>query len=219
MRRRWTPEEIAHLRLWFADHRTIEVARALGRPYTSVAQKAMNLGLAKSEAYLSSSRSGRLDGVRGTSTRFQPGLTPWNKGKTYQAGGRSVETRFKPGRSPLEARNYVPIGTLRLSKDGYLERKVTDDQALAPARRWTAVHRLVWIEAHGPVPDGHAVCFKPGRRTTELEAITPDALELVTRGELMRRNTFHRYGKDVARLVQLRSAITRQINKRAKEEA
>lgn len=219
MRRRWTPDEIAHLRLWFPDHATIEVARALGRPYTSVAQKAAVIGLVKSEAYLNSPRSGRLDGVRGMGTRFQPGLTPWNKGLSYQAGGRSVETRFKPGRAPQESRNYVPIGTLRINRDGYLERKVTDDQALAPSRRWTAVHRLVWVKVHGQIPDGHAVCFKPGRRTTELEAITLDALELVTRGELMRRNTFHRYGKDVARLVQLRGAITRQINKRAKDEA
>lgn len=219
MRRCWTPEEVVHLRLWFADHRTIDVARALGRPYTSVAQKAAALGLAKSKGYLNGSCSGRLDGVRGMGTRFQPGMQPWNKGQSYQAGGRSAETRFKPGRAPQEARNYVPIGTLRINRDGYLERKVTDDQTLAPVRRWTAVHRLVWIDAHGPIPDGHAVCFKSGRRTTELEEITPDALELVTRAELMRRNTFHRYGKDVARLVQLRGAITRQINKRAKDEA
>jgi hypothetical protein len=218
-RRPWTAAEVALLRERFADSKTADLAAALNRPYMTVAQKASALGLRKSPEYLAGPRPGRLDGIKGMGTRFQPGLTPWNKGQHFDPGGRSAETRFKPGRSPQEARNYVPIGTLRLSKGGYLERKVTDDQALAPARRWVGVHRLVWIEAHGPVPDGHAVCFKPGRQTTDPDAITPDALELVTRGELMRRNTHHRYGKEVAALVQLRGAITRQINKRAKEES
>lgn len=71
-------------------------------------------------------------------------------------------TSFKPGRRPEEARNYMPIGSFRFSKDGYLERKVTDDQSLAPARRWVGVHRLNWEAAHGPIPDGHCVSFIDG---------------------------------------------------------
>jgi hypothetical protein len=218
-RKTWSEAELELLRRNFADSRTDDLAQALGRPYSAVAQKAATLGLRKSEAYLAGPLARRLDGVKGMQTRFKPGAQAWNKGKHYQPGGRCSESQFKKGRPAHEARNYVPIGSLRVSKDGYAERKVTDDPALVPTRRWVAVHRLVWIEAHGHVPDGHAVCFKPGRFTADPEAITADALELVTRRELMLRNTYHRYGKDVAKLVQLRGALTRQINKRAKEEA
>jgi hypothetical protein len=147
---------------------------------------------------------------------FQPGIVPWNKGTAFKAGGRSAETRFKPGRPAQEARNYLPIGSVRLSKDGYPERKVTDDPALVPARRWVAVHRLVWEASNGPVPPGHAVVFLPGRKTTDPERISLDCLEVVSRAELMRRNTVHRYGPEVARIAQLRGALSRQINQRAK---
>ncbi len=80
------------------------------------------------------------------------------------------------------------------------------------------MHRLVWIAANGPVPEGHIVVFKPGRRTTELKEITPDAVELITRVENMRRNTVHaKYPRELARLVQLRGVLSRQINRKAKE--
>jgi hypothetical protein len=36
-------------------------------------------------------------------------------------------------------------------------------------RNWVAVHRLVWEQAHGPVPPGHIVVFRPGRHTTDLD--------------------------------------------------
>ena len=86
-----------------------------------------------------------------------------------------------------------------------------------PARRWVAVHRLVWEAAHGPVPDGHVVVFLPGKRTAELDGITLDVVELVTRRELMRRNSVHQMPKELVELVRLRGVLTRQINTKAKE--
>lgn len=219
-RKRWSDDEVALLRWGFADSRTDDIARALGRSYSAVAEKAANMGLRKSAAYLASPEAHRLDGVKGLSTRFKPGTTPWNAGKPggtgTQAGCRA--TQFKKGRPPEQAANYVPIGTERVCADGYLERKVTDDPGMVPARRWVAVHRLVWEAAHGPVPAGHIVVFRPGRKTTDVDQITLDALELVTRAENMRRNSVHsKYPPEIARLVQLRGALTRQINRKAKE--
>ena len=54
--------------------------------------------------------------------------------------------------------------------------------------------------------------------TTEPDQITADRVECITRAENMRRNTYHRYGPEVAKLVQLRGAINRQIRKREKEQ-
>ena len=217
-RRYWTAAELRKLRRKFPTTKTAALARELGRHPSCVSHKAYSLGLSKAPEYLAdTSRSGRTDGQRGLTTRFKPGETPWNKGrKGYQAGGRSASTRFKPGRPAHEARNYQPIGSHRINADGYLERKVTDDRAIAPARRWVGVHRLVWEAANGPVPPGHAVVFRPGRRSAELDRITVDALELITRAELMRRNSHHNLPPEVSQLIQLRGALNRKIRNRTK---
>jgi len=150
-------------------------------------------------------------------TQFKPGQIPWNKGIHFEAGGRSAETRFKKGcMSGAAQHNYVPIGTLRISKDGYLERKFTDNPAIAPAMRWEAVHRLVWKAAHGPIPDGHIVVYRPGMKTVVEEEVTLDRLECIHRSENMRRNTAYR-DPELGKLYQLKGAIARQVNRIKKE--
>lgn len=217
------------LRQHYADTPTAALAAQLGRSVVQVYCAAERYGLRKSDAYLAAAgRRLRGDNV-GAEQRFKPGHAAWNKGKPGHAPwnkgkpgstGRhpnSVAHHFQPGRAPSEARNYLPIGTMREAK-GILECKVTDNPAIASARRWVAVARLVWEAAHGPVPCGHVVVFRPGQRTTEADQITLDRLELVTRAELMRRNSYHtNLSPELARAVQLRGALQRQINKREKE--
>lgn len=222
-RQPWTEVDLELLRRNFSDSRTQDLATAMGRTYSTVAQMATRLGLRKSEAYLASADACRLrrGDNTGAATRFKPGQPAWNKGIKgvvgVQEGCRA--TQFKPGRPPEAARNYKPIGSYRINADGHLEQKVTDDPALVPARRWKPVYRLVWEAAHGPIPDGHRIDFKPGMRTTDPALITPDKLECISREEHMRRHTYHQYGPEIASVVQLRGAITRQINKRAKDAA
>jgi HNH endonuclease len=222
-RRHWTDVEVELLRRNYADSRTEDLAAVLGRKLEYVYAKARKLGLCKSEAYLASPAACRLrrgDDV-GAPYRFPKGHVPANKGVKHPPGwapGALATTQFKKGRPAHEARNYLPIGSLRLSKDGYLERKVTDDPTLAPVRRWVGVHRLVWIAANGPVPPQHIVAFKRGRRTTDPALITLDALELITLAENMRRNSLHNYPREIVHVHQLRAALTRQINRRANTE-
>lgn len=211
----WTKRELAVLRREYPHRRTADIAATLGRPLGSVYQRSNSEGLRKTDAFLASTASGRLTKLTttGVAHRFKKGQTSWNKGTHWTAGGRSAETRFKPGQlSGRAAQLLKPIGALRMNADGYLERKVTTEGR--GGQRWKSVHRLVWEAANGPVPPGHVVVFKPGRRTAKLDEIELDGLELVTRPELMRRNTLHRYPKEIARLIQLRGALNRQINKR-----
>lgn len=221
-RQRWTLAEEAILRDLYPDIPCADIAALLGRNPSGVYQAADRLGLEKSAYFNASDMSGRVK--RGqqhphiVAHRFKPGSTPWNKGSHYVAGGRSAETRFKKGGMMGAAQhNYVPIGTLRISKDGYLERKTTDDPTLVPARRWTAVHRLVWQAAHGPIAPSHAVVYKPGQRTAIESEITIDRLECIPRAELARRNHPNSHNPALAKLVQLKGQITRQVNRIQRE--
>lgn len=213
-RRPWTEAELGLLRCSYADSRTDHLATALGRSITTVYQKAAALGLQKSSEYLVTSNAGRIQRGKQNealkASQFKAGLVPWNKGAQYQPGGRSVETRFEVGRKP---QTWKPIGTYQIDADGLLRLKVKDVRD-PPKKDWVYAHRQVWEAANGPIPAGYIVRFKDGRKTSDVALIVPDALELITRVENMRRNTYHRYGPEIARTIQLRGALSRQINKR-----
>lgn len=219
----WSAQDVAELSRRYPHEQTKVIAADLGRPIHTVYQKANGMGLKKDAAYLESAASGRLNGrdTRGLSSRFTKGAVPFNKGLRRPEGwapGRMAETQFKAGEMRGAAqKNYVPIGTERISKDGYLERKVTDDHPV-PTRRWVAVHRLVWEAANGPIPAGHAVVFRKGMRTALPSEITKERLELVTRAELMRRNTIHRYPAELKQTIRLVGKLRRAIEDKADEK-
>lgn len=197
----WTGEMKAIVAKLYPDTPTADVARRLGVSESSVYNQAAVLGIRKSAAYLASPAACRL----------RRGGKPWNTGmKGLQIGG--VGTRFQPGHvGGRAAEVYQPIGSERITRDGYLERKIHD--GLPRQSRWRAVHLLLWEEANGRVPPGHAVAFRDGDKRN----LNLDNLHLVSRADLMRRNSCHNYGPEIARLVQLKSAIARQINKREKQ--
>jgi hypothetical protein len=215
-RRPWTDADRDLVRRHYADMPTAELAARMGRSVKTVYSVAYKLGLRKSGTYFAAGLGGRAGDGRGTATRFQPGHTTWNKGQRYIAGGRSAETRFKPGQIP---HTWKPVGTYRVRQDvngGYLEQKMTDTGCTR--RDWIAVHRMVWEATHGPIPPGHIVAFLPGRKSIVLEEITLDGLELVSRQEMIRRNTIHRYPLEIKQnmrlLGRLKSAVAKKESAR-----
>lgn len=210
----WTEEELDVLRVQYPDRTADEIAGVIGRTRRSVHQKARQLGLKKSDLFYATMASGRLQ--RGTSraTQFKPGVAPWNKGKPGTTGTQEGcrATQFKPGTIP---QNYLPVGSLRTSKDGLLEIKVTDDHP-TPARRWHSLHRYVWEQANGPTPPGHIIVFKPGSRTADPEQVTLDRLECISRAENAKRNHPINVSPEFAKLSQLKGAINRQLNRMIK---
>lgn len=228
-KRLWTAAEDAKMRALFPDTKTEDLARVIGRTYSSTCQRARKLGLKKSAAYLASPAACRLrrgDKV-GAPYRFPKGHVPKNKGlrRPGWGPGRMKDTQFKKGTCLGAAqRNYQPVGSERISKDGYLERKTHDalpdglsrtEANRLRQRRWRAVHLIVWEAAHGPVPDGHAIVFANGDKRD----IRLDNLQCISRVELMQRNTIHNLPKPLARTVQLLGALNRQIRKREKAHA
>lgn len=211
------------LREWFPIYPTAAVAAALDLSYRAVAQKAASLGLRKSPEYLASQASGRIQRGRTDprliATQIKPGSVPWNKGMKGLCHEGSKPTQFKKGCRP---HTWLPIGSYRVVPGGsghttlILEKKVNDLPGPNHVR-WHPVHRLVWEAANGPVPAGHIVVFKPGMRTVVLEEITLDRVELITRAENARRNHPRSRDPELGRLVQLKGAITRQVNRIARE--
>lgn len=212
---RWTAQEDASLRARYPHESTQSIAADLGRTAKAVyLRAAVGLGLRKTAAYLSTAASGRLHADSQIAHRFAKGHATWNKGmrRPGWAPGRMKTTQFRAGERHGRAQDiHKPIGAERLTKNGYLQRKVNED--LPFNRRWRLVHVLVWEASHGPVPKGHAVVFVNGdKRDIRLEN-----LALITRAELMRRNTVHNYGPEVAKTVQLIGALKRQIRRRTRD--
>lgn len=212
------------LRRTYPHHTATAIGHLLGRAQSSVYQKATTLGLRKSPEFLASQKSGRIQTGQQhpniVANRFKPGQQPWNKGVKGSTGTHPncKVNHFKPGEMAGAAQhNYVPIGSLRTTRDGILERKVTDDPSIYPARRWVPVARLVWEAAHGPIPTGHIVVFKPGLKTADPALITTDRLECITRADNGRRNHPKNKSPELAKLYQLKGAITRQVNRISKE--
>ncbi len=211
-KRSWTGYEIEALRAQYANTLTATIAATLGRTPSSTHQKAIKLGLSKSAEFIANASRARMTPEHpARAEQFAKGHKTWNAGIAFDAGGRSAETRFRPGNVP---QTWLPVGSQRLDKDGLLELKFAD---LPGKDGWIHAHRKAWEDINGPVPAGLIVVFKPGRRTAKLDEITADAVEAIDRAELMRRNTYHRFGPEIAKVIQLRGAINRQINKRTKE--
>lgn len=195
MRKPWTPEEVDMLLERFADMPTHELAAMIGRSRSAVDQAANKRGLRKSaeQRARSQAKTNAVLTEVGKAFRRRPGEAPWNKGRSYQP--RNAGTRFERGHRP---QTWLPLGAERVDKDGVLTRKVSD----TGNRRvdWKPVHVIAWEAANGPVPAGMIVL------TTG---------ELVTRADLMRRNSVHNLPKELALAVQLVGALNRQIRKRA----
>lgn len=204
----WTDDQVATLTRVYPNYKTKDVAYILGHSVQATYGKATSLGLMKSDAYLASPLAGRLrrgDNV-GAAYRFKPGSKSWNAGKKIGSKGRSAETQFRAGQP---APNTKPLGSERLM-DGYLQRKMTETGY--PPRDWVPVHVMLWTEHHGPVSEKHCVLFKDGNKAN----IVIENLECLSRSALMRRNSVHNLPKELVEIVQLRGALTRQINKRSK---
>lgn len=212
-RRPWSAVDLVTLDHCYPGYKTEVLAEIFGRTLSQVYNMAAKRGLRKSPEFLASPAAGRTNGGQGAGTRFVKGLTPWNKGISFNPGGRSVEARFKQGQKP---KNTLPVGSYRITKDGTLQRKIGEAGG-NNSMRWRGVHELVWVEANGPVPPKHIVVFMPGMRTAELAEITLDKVECISLAENMKRNTLHRLPKELAELAQLRGALNRQINKRTKK--
>lgn len=138
---------------------------------------------------------------------YSKGSVPWNKGTKGVVKPNSGN--FKPGH---RSANWKPVGSKRVTRDGYVEIKVSNKP------KWKLAHRLLWEKEIGPLKKNEALVFLDGDKTN----VSLDNLELITRSELavinhqvkLEKNTDINKTKIImARLISARTTAKRKKNK------
>lgn len=166
-------------------------------------------------------RHGIKSGVTGW---YQKGHAPGNKGKKLEeyvtdperlaeVRKRIAPTQFKKGNPS----RVFPVGTVMVNSDGYKLVKVQTEGTLR--ERWRFLHREVWKEHNGPIPEGLVVIFKDGDRLN----CDISNLALVTKGESAALTGFRYRFQDpdltmaALSLVRLRNIAKEKRSKRREE--
>lgn len=183
---------------------TYDLAVKYGLTASKIYNIARNRNIKKSPEYISdmlrTTSRNILD--TGKAHRFQKGHLSWNKGKYMRV---SQKTEFKKGQMP---HNFRPVGSERVTRDGYLERKIADP------KKWKPVHLILWEEVNGPIPARHKVIFLDNNK----QNVVIDNLLLVTFEEAMRRNTIHRYPKEIVKAIKTISKLKKTIRNHGKKQ-
>lgn len=156
----------------------------------------------------------KKNSLSGKKSTFKTGHKPWNKGiKGWSAPG-TEKTRFVKGNIP---QNHRPVGSERISKDGYIEIKV------AERNKWELKHRMIWEQINGPIPSTHVLIFLDGDKSN----IALENLKLIHRRELLVMNRHKLFsdnneltemGNNVANLIiAMENRKNRNCNKRLDE--
>lgn len=163
---KYTQEEIDLLRRYYPKFGTAGVLKMMRiknmplRTHKAIKAACMRMGI-KSE----------------TSGRFQPGHTPFNKGRKMPAEvfEKVSKTCFQQGHMGIRT---MSVGSFRKGKDGYWYVKVS------MPNKWYRQHALLWEQHYGAIPAGNVVVFKDHNP----DNLTIDNLECINRRELARRN-------------------------------
>jgi len=116
----------------------------------------------------------------GRDSRFRKGSIPPNKGKKGIYYDGCQVSWFKKGQMPV---NTMPIGSERVTVDGYVEVKYSDRSG-PQKNRWKGKHTLIWEKEYGPVPKGSVVIFLDGNR----QNFKLSNLRMISRAELVVMN-------------------------------
>lgn len=176
-------------------HNTLndELGVVLGRTGTSIGARAFKLGLKKDKEFI----------LKHTmKTAFKKGNIPVNKGKkmSKEMYEKAKPTMFKKGNKP---HNFKPVGTKRLTRDGYSEIKTENPN------KWELEHRVLWLKHFGEIPDGCNVVFKDGDKTN----LSITNLKLIDNVENMLLNSRHNFPKEVIKSKALVCKINNKLKK------
>ena len=195
----WPPEKVEKLVRLYPDHSNKEIAEALDTSESAIQHRAHCLKLKKDKEWMRKMAS---------KSCFKKGAVPFNKGKKWdeymseESQRKSSRTCFKKGQTPA---NHKPVGWERKTVEGYWEVKVQEPDV------FKAKHRILWEKHYGPIPKGINIVFVDGNK----ENICIENLRAETVTEKFNRccNLHRRMPPELRKLMQLKGALKRQINK------
>ena len=121
--------------------------------------------------------------TNGVDCRFTKNHIPHNKGMKGVYSKGCEKTWFKKGQRSVNCR---PVGSERVTVDGYTEIKVADPNV------WELKHRLKYIEYHGEIPKGYVVIFADKNKSNfskdNLIAISRNQLKVMNKNNLIKDN-------------------------------
>lgn len=158
---KWSDEEKEYLKEITPGHHYVEIAELMNKKF----DREFTVKLVKNAI-------GRYKLNTGFNGRFEKGLIPHNKGQKGVCAKGAEKGWFKKGQTPI---NYKPVGSERITKDGYIMLKV------AEPNKWRLKHVVEWEKNNGKLPKNHALIFLDrNKQNTSL-----DNLKLVSRSELL----------------------------------
>lgn len=101
------------------------------------------------------------DIISGLDCRFKVGDEPVNKGKKMapEQYAKCEATMFRKGNVPV---NHMKVGEYTHTSEGYLVRKIQEHGI--QRERFEFVHRAVWEDCNGSIPEGKLVSFLDGNK-------------------------------------------------------
>ena len=138
-----------------------------------------------------------------TGGQFKKGHKTWNKGTKGLT--KANKTSFKKGDIP---HNYRPIGSERITKDGYIEIKIADPN------KWQHKQRYIYESVYGKIPKGHKVIFVDGNiHNFDLDnlILVSNAEELIMNSRNLRSNnkeitkTGHNLAKVISKMAKVKN--------------
>jgi len=204
-----SPDQIKFIILRYPYERTAEIAKDYDVNVNRIYNVAKLHGIKKSEEFLNSPKSGRMQKGQCLSpkTQFKKGNSPETKGKRIEAIIKSKEaldawkkSLFKPGQKPY---NTGKNGEIRWRKNpGYYFIRLADN-------KWELYHRYLWEEQNGPVPDGHNIIFIDGNHHN----CKIDNLRCVSGAELAEMNRHTKYPAELRKAIELNNKLKKTIKK------
>jgi len=196
---KWKPHEIELLKQHYSDSNIHELMQMLNKTSGAIYNQAYLNKLKKSAEYEQKRRLQDIKNIsKNTSSRFQKGSKPWNKGVKGFMGANA--TSFKKGNKPHNTRK---VGDTRIDgKDMFLLIKVADKQ-------WIRKEILIWESVHGKIPKAHVVRVK----NPFLDKYDINNLMLITHAENMLLNTIHRHPKELQQAIRTLKKLKKAIKK------
>ena len=177
MARKYTPEQRQFFIDFVPGHSHKEIAEEFNRRFND------DIPVRTVKSYISNNKLNT-----GRTGRYEKGHVPWSKGRELspERYARAAATMFKKGQSPP---NKAKIGDESIDKYGYTWVKVSDFpyEPGNPRKNWKLKQRLIWEQAHGPIPEGMRIIFLDGDKTN----LVLDNLAMVPQKVLSRLNQNH----------------------------